>query len=43
MDGIGRAFDGLISVLIICGVLAPFGVWKLVEIIVWLINHVRIV
>lgn len=34
---------GLIPLLLIMLTLSVIGIWKLVEVIIWLINHVRIV
>lgn len=34
-DGVGKVLCGML-------LLAPLGLWKLVEIIIWLIKHVRI-
>lgn len=37
------SIEGVIWLAGISLFLAPFGVWKLVEIALWLINHLRIV
>lgn len=42
MDGLGRVVDELFSLIVFLGVLAIFGVWKLVEIIYWLLTHVSV-
>lgn len=34
---------GLIPALLIMTVFSIMGIWKLIEIIIWLINHIRIV
>lgn len=34
---------GLVPLLIIMLILSVIGIWKLIEVIVWLINHIRIV
>ena len=41
--GVGPGmFDGIEKLFFILAVLFPLGVWKLVEIIVWLFTHVSI-
>lgn len=44
MDGsaYGRMFSGLYGAALVLIALAPFGVWKLVEIVIWLVRHLRI-
>lgn len=34
---------GLVPLLLIMATLSVMGIWKLVEIIIWLFNHVRVV
>lgn len=34
---------GLVPLLLIMLTLSVIGIWKLVEVIIWLFNHVRIV
>lgn len=45
MDGsaYGRMFDGWIMVFYIMACLAPLGAWKLVEIVIWVCRHLRVV
>ena len=38
----GRAFDGLMYAFVIMTLLAPLGLWKLVEIVIWIYKHVHI-
>jgi uncharacterized membrane protein len=35
-DGLGRVLDVMI---VLCVVFVPLGLWKLIEIIVWLCSH----
>lgn len=43
LEGLGRAMEGLASFAIFSFfVLMPLAIWKAVEIIIWLFNHVRI-
>jgi hypothetical protein len=42
MGPINIDFDGLIPIIIGLIILAMFGMWKVVEIIIWLINNVTI-
>ena len=39
---LGGAFTGLGYILIALVALVPFGLWKVVEIVIWLIQHVKI-
>ena len=45
MDGsaFGRMFDGLILGFLFLACLAPLGVWKLVEIVISVCRHLRVV
>lgn len=45
MDGsaYGRMFDGWITAFLILACLAPLGLWKLVEIVIWVCRHLRVV
>lgn len=44
MDGssFGRGFDILEYLFYISLLLWPLGIWKLIEIVIWLFQHVRI-
>jgi uncharacterized membrane protein len=35
------AFKILTIILIVALILSPFGVWKVVELIIWLIQHIH--
>ncbi len=37
------AFDGMITLFIVTLCLFPLGVWKLIEIIIWMFGHIRVV
>ncbi len=39
MDGIGKAINAMFIMLIIS---VPLGVWKLIDIIIWCVGHLRI-
>ena len=39
-DFLGSLIDTMVKMSICLLVLAPFGLWKLVEIIIWLYNYV---
>jgi hypothetical protein len=41
-NAIGDAIQGLFVLVAVLGVLAIFGIWKLVEIGIWLFSHVSI-
>ena len=41
-DPFGQAIGTLFSLLVVTGILAPLGVWKLVEIIMWLYAHIDV-
>jgi hypothetical protein len=45
-DGIGKAFEGLmkgVAILIILSTcMFPLAVWKIIDIIVWIYNHISI-
>jgi uncharacterized membrane protein len=43
MDGssFGRAFDGLATAFMVSLCLVPLGLWKLVEIVIWVCQHVH--
>jgi hypothetical protein len=34
---------GLIPALLVITVFSIIGIWKLIEVIIWLINHVRVI
>jgi hypothetical protein len=34
---------GLIPALLVMTVFSIIGIWKLIEVIIWLINHVRVI
>ena len=38
MDGVGTALAALFA---ICVVSVPLGLWKLVEIVIWVLSHLR--
>jgi tetrahydromethanopterin S-methyltransferase subunit G len=38
-DGIGALFNALVFAVILLIIFVPLGVWKLVEIIIWLYRH----
>ena len=38
-DGIG---DIIITLFVLCVIFVPLGIWKLVNIITWIISHVHI-
>lgn len=38
-----RAFGGLVFCFWLGLFMFPLGVWKLIEIIIWLISHIRII
>lgn len=40
MNKIGEAFLSLFWLLII---LVPFGIWKIIDIIIWLLKHIHII
>jgi uncharacterized membrane protein len=43
IDGIGDAFGNFIGGLVtLCIIFVPLGIWKFVEIIIWLFTHVKI-
>jgi hypothetical protein len=43
VSGIGDGITALLKLLlIICIVAIPFAIWKIVELIIWLINNVSI-
>lgn len=39
---LGNAFDGLAYMFVAEACMLPLGVWKLVEIIIWLFHHMHI-
>jgi len=39
-DDIGKCLDGIVLILIIS---VPLGIWKLVEIVIWLFHHIKII
>jgi len=43
IEGIGKAFDGLYKfAMFSLFVLLPLSVWKVIDILVWIYQHVRI-
>jgi hypothetical protein len=36
-------FDGWATALLVLACLAPLGLWKLVEIVIWAFRHLRVV
>lgn len=38
-DGIGQL---IVFLFVLCCVFVPLGMWKLVEIIIWLVKHIHI-
>lgn len=38
----GRAFDVLVYPALLLMILAPFGVWKLIDILLWIFQHVKL-
>ena len=43
MDGIGDAIGGLVIALFVMLPLSIFGIWKIVEIVIWVVRNVSIV
>ena len=45
-EGLGMYFDGLgkliNTLIILCILFVPLGLWKLVEIIIWVCKHIHI-
>ena len=42
MNGVGEAIEALIcGLIVLCIIFVPLGMWKLVEIIIWLWAHVH--
>lgn len=42
MDSLGDAFGKMITVLVVtCAISVPLGVWKLVEIIIYIYKHLN--
>jgi len=42
IEGIGEGLKGWLILTIILAVLAVFGIWKIVEIVIWLFENVTI-
>lgn len=44
MDGSAyeKMYGGLVTIFLVLAVLAPLGVWKVIEIVIWLFRHVSI-
>ena len=44
MDGsaYSRMFDGVVTLVCVLGFLSLFGVWKLIEIVVWVVRHLSV-
>lgn len=41
LDGIGKAFDGLVQFCFLSLLIAwPLAIWKLIEIVVWFFRHI---
>jgi len=40
--GIGKGIDNLFKITLVLGLFSIFGVWKLIEIIIWLFKHINI-
>jgi hypothetical protein len=38
----GKMFEGLGTLIVLLMVFGVFGIWKLIEIIIWLFTHVSI-
>lgn len=43
MYGFDAVFELLKWLAIVCVIFAPLGLWKLVEIIIWVTQHVKVV
>lgn len=43
MYGFEKVGEVLLFFMVATLILLPFGIWKMVEIIIWLFNHVKIV
>jgi hypothetical protein len=45
MDGssYSRMLDGWATAFLVLACLAPLGMWKLIEIVVWVFRHLRVV
>lgn len=42
-DGVGKAIDALFKFAIISAIISwPLAIWKLIEIAIWIFNHVSI-
>jgi len=42
--GIGDAFVGLFRFMtVLLGIFVPLGVWKLIDILIWVFSHIKIV
>ena len=43
VEGIGKAMrDVIIFLFVVCCITVPLGVWKLIEIIIWIVKHINI-
>jgi len=43
MDSIGRAIDAMMKSVLILGIIfIPLGLWKLIEVIIWVFTHVKV-
>lgn len=41
---IGEGITGLINALfVVCGIMLPLAVWKIIDIIIWIFQHFQIV
>ncbi len=42
-EGIGKGLSELfITMFILCCVTVPLGIWKIVDIVIWIIKHVNV-
>lgn len=42
-NGLGNAFGEFITFLmVVCCISVPLGLWKLIEIIIWIVRHVKV-
>jgi len=43
VEGIGRAIDDLIALMVfVCVVFVPLGLWKMIDILIWIFHHIHI-
>lgn len=44
VEGIGDALGRAMTVMLLCCVVfVPLGMWKLVELIIWCVKHIRVI